>query len=93
MTTSRLLISFSFLCFLGFHPRHIYYSDFNFRRFIMIILLFFIMGVCEGQLLILFINHFKTQKRKVGAPACNHITKKLNHHFICILTHNQRDKR
>lgn len=43
----------------------------------MIILLFFIMGVCEGQLLILFINHFKTQKRKVGAPACNHITKKL----------------
>ena len=59
----------------------------------MIILLFFIMGVCEGQLLILFINHFKTQKRKVGAPTCNHITKKLNHYFICILTRNQRDKR
>lgn len=32
----------------------------------MIILLFFIMGVCEGQLLILFINRFKTQKRKVA---------------------------
>lgn len=44
----------------------------------MLVVLFFIMGICEGYLLVLFENHVKTQRRDISVSTRDEISDKTN---------------